>query len=303
LNLHAYAPSENGASSIAFRSFNAQYPFFSRFGILVAGIRCTLGEIDAAYGSNLRKAIEGYQKAGGLNVTGVVDAPTWTALNADAAPILTPYTLLDTDVAGPFEAIPKKMADQAKMASLGYTSAAEALGEKFHVSPKLLIVLNPGKDFSRVGEEIAVPNIAAADPLPKAAKIIVDESNRTLTVVDANGKTVAQFPATTGSKYDPLPLGNWKVKGVARNPVFHYNPKLFWDASPGDTKTTIPPGPNNPVGVVWIDLSKEHYGIHGTPEPSRIGKTQSHGCIRLTNWDAAALAQSVAGGVDVLMQK
>jgi lipoprotein-anchoring transpeptidase ErfK/SrfK len=274
-----------------------------RAQVLLDRAHFSSGEIDAAYGSNLRKAIEGYQKAGGLNVTGVVDAPTWTALNADAAPILTPYTLLDTDVAGPFEAIPKKMADQAKMASLGYTSAAEALGEKFHVSPKLLIVLNPGKDFSRVGEEIAVPNIAAADPLPKAAKIIVDESNRTLTVVDANGKTVAQFPATTGSKYDPLPLGNWKVKGVARNPVFHYNPKLFWDASPGDTKTTIPPGPNNPVGVVWIDLSKEHYGIHGTPEPSRIGKTQSHGCIRLTNWDAAALAQSVAGGVDVLMQK
>ena len=274
-----------------------------RAQVLLDRAHFSSGEIDAAYGSNLRKAIEGYQKAGDLNVTGVVDGPTWTALNADSAPILTPYTLLDTDVAGPFEAIPKKMADQAKMASLGYTSAAEALGEKFHVSPKLLMMLNPGKDFSRAGEEIAVPNIAAADPLPKAAKIIVDESDRTLTVVDANGKTVAQFPATTGSKYDPLPIGNWKVKGVARNPVFHYNPKLFWDASPGDTKTTIPPGPNNPVGVVWIDLSKEHYGIHGTPEPSRIGKTQSHGCIRLTNWDAAALAQSVAGGVDVLMQK
>ncbi|MEO8407370.1 MAG: L,D-transpeptidase [Oxalobacteraceae bacterium] len=274
-----------------------------RAQVLLDRAHFSSGEIDAAYGSNLRQAIEGYQKAGGLEVTGIIDGPTWDALNVDTALILTPYTLLDTDLAGPFEPIPKKMANQAKMASLGYASAAEALGEKFHLSPKLLALLNPGKDFGRAGEQIVVPNIAAVSALPKAAKVIVDESKRTLTLVDAGGKTIAQFPATTGSKHDPLPLGNWKVTGIARNPVFHYNPKLFWDANPGDTKTTIPSGPNNPVGVVWVDLSKEHYGIHGTPEPSRIGKTQSHGCIRLTNWDAAALAQSVAGGVDVLLQK
>jgi lipoprotein-anchoring transpeptidase ErfK/SrfK len=261
------------------------------------------GEIDAAYGSNLRTAIDGYQKASGLKVTGTIDAPTWAALNDDTAPILISYTLLDTDVAGPFEPIPTEMADKAKMVALGYASAAEALGEKFHVSPKLLTLLNPGKDLGRAGEEIVAPSIAAAGELPKAAKVIVDRSDSTLTLVDASGKAIAQFPATTGSRHDPLPLGNWKVRGISRNPVFHYNPKLFWDANPGDTKATIPAGPNNPVGVVWVDLSKEHYGIHGTPEPSRIGKTQSHGCIRLTNWDAAALAQSVAVGVEVLMQE
>jgi lipoprotein-anchoring transpeptidase ErfK/SrfK len=148
-----------------------------------------------------------------------------------------------------------------------------------------------------------VPNVATLSELPKAVKVIVDGSDHTLSVVDASGKVVAQFPATTGSKHDPLPLGVWKVQGVARNPEFHYNPKLFWDASPGDSKAIVAAGPNNPVGLVWIALSKAHYGIHGTPEPSTIGRTLSHGCIRLTNWDAAALAQSVVTGVEVLLQE
>jgi lipoprotein-anchoring transpeptidase ErfK/SrfK len=195
------------------------------------------------------------------------------------------------------------MMEKAKLPALGYESPLEALGEKFHASPKLLQQLNPGKDFATAGQQIVVPDVNSPAPLPKAAKVVVDKSDSVVMLVDAAGKTIAQYPATMGSEHDPLPLGEWKIRGVSRNPEFHYNPALFWDANPTHEKATIPPGPNNPVGVVWIDLSKDHYGIHGTPEPSKISKTQSHGCIRLTNWDALALAQAVSPGMTALLQE
>jgi lipoprotein-anchoring transpeptidase ErfK/SrfK len=147
-----------------------------------------------------------------------------------------------------------------------------------------------------------VPNVQDSAPLPLGGKIVVDRSDRTLTLVDATGKVVAQFPTTTGSVHDPLPAGNWKVRRVSINPHFHYNPKLFWDAQAEEKEAMIAAGPNNPVGVAWINLSKLHYGIHGTPVPASIGKTQSHGCIRLTNWDVALLAAAVAEGTEVVLQ-
>jgi lipoprotein-anchoring transpeptidase ErfK/SrfK len=177
----------------------------------------------------------------------------------------------------------------------------EALGEKFHASPALLQRLNPGATFA-AGEDILVPNVLGQAELPKADHVVVDKSDATVSLVDAAGNTFAQFPATMGSEHDPLPIGAWKIQGVANAPAFHYNPALFWDADPTHAKATIAPGPNNPVGVVWIDLSKDHYGIHGTPEPATVGKTQSHGCIRLTNWDALTLSHAVAPGMGALLQ-
>jgi lipoprotein-anchoring transpeptidase ErfK/SrfK len=260
------------------------------------------GEIDGAAGSNLRAAIGGYQKAKGIDATGSMNAATWTALNADSADALTTYTIADADIAGPFQPIPEDMAAKAKLSALGYETSLEALAEKFHASPALLKRLNPGKDLAKAGEQIIVPNVEGTEPLPKGGKIVVDKTSRTLTLFDSAGKAIAQFPASTGSDHDPLPVGNWKIIGISKNPVFHYNPKLFWDAEAGEKAAKIPAGPNNPVGVAWISLSKPHYGIHGTPVPASIGKTQSHGCIRLTNWDVTALIASVAGGTEVVLQ-
>ncbi|QBE62032.1 L,D-transpeptidase family protein [Pseudoduganella lutea] len=259
------------------------------------------GEIDGKVGSNMRQAIAGFQKARGLQVTGTMDQATWNALE-DRQPILGSYTITDVDVQGPYGPVPESMGDKAKLASLHYETIEEALGERFHASPELLKQMNPGKNFMRAGETILVPNTGATGPLPAAAKLVVDDSDRTLSLLDESGKVIAQFPASTGSEHDPLPVGTWKINGVGRNPDYRYNPKLFWDAKPGEGKAMIKPGPNNPVGVVWIDLSKEHYGIHGTPVPSKIGKTESHGCIRLTNWDAAKVANVVTPGFEVILQ-
>jgi lipoprotein-anchoring transpeptidase ErfK/SrfK len=261
------------------------------------------GEIDGAYGSNTQQALAGFQKTHGLDPTGKLDDATWNALNADTAPTLVTYTLLDADVAGPFRPVPTDMMEMAKLPTLGYSSPQEGLGEKFHASPALLEKLNPGKDLGRAGEQILVPDVVGTPPLAPAARIVVSKEGRTLELQDAAGTVLSQYPVSSGSEHDPLPIGTWKVDGVHRNPTYHYNPKLFWDAKPGDKRTTVAAGPNNPVGVVWIDLSKPHYGIHGTPVPGTIGKTESHGCIRMTNWSAAEVAGLVQPGTEVVLEE
>ena len=257
------------------------------------------GEIDGHDGSNTRAALEAFRDHRKLSDA----AAAQEALAADGTPAVVEYALSEADVAGPFEeAIPEDMMAKAQLPSLGYTSPLEALAEKFHCSPRLIEELNPGAAFDRAGLRVRVPNVHTALP-PPAAKVLVDHSQRAVYSLDARGAVLARYPATMGSAHDPLPVGVWKVTGVFQNPKFHYNPDLFWDAEAGHAKATLPPGPNNPVGVVWIDLSKEHYGIHGTPEPSTVGKTQSHGCIRLTNWDAAELASMVEPGTVALLQE
>jgi len=243
---------------------------------------------------------------------------------------VTLYRITPEDAAGPFVTIPKGMMQQASLSALGYTSLLEAIAERFHCSPTLLRHLNPDALFTE-GEEIKVPNVEAmvlpmapskthlkkpseqlapeatvdrkAVPAKPKVVVTVTKSLSALTVTDASGRVLFYAPVTSGSRHDPLPIGKWKVNGAKFNPNFHYNPHLFWNADPRDAKATVPPGPNNPVGLVWIDISKAHYGLHGTPEPSMIGRTHSHGCVRLTNWDALKLAGMVKPGTRVIFKK
>jgi lipoprotein-anchoring transpeptidase ErfK/SrfK len=275
------------------------------------------GALDGQIGPSTKKALAAYHEAHGGEPP-VTDP-------------ITKYQITEADVAGPFvEDIPSDLVEQSKLKSLGYRTPLEMLAERFHATPALLQRLNPGARFA-AGEEITVPNVEPmrlpADP-PKEEKkptpaekkadakaaqaeaaakpavtVTVSKSTSALTVTDGSGKVVMYAPVTTGSEQDPLPLGDWKVNGVSINPPFRYNPDLFWDADPAHTKALIPPGPNNPVGLVWVDISKEHYGLHGTPEPSHIGRTESHGCVRLTNWDALRLAALVKPGTPVVFRE
>lgn len=238
---------------------------------------------------------------------GVSQAP---GSDASQTMALTTYIIALEDVAGPFVPLPRVagrdagerlMLREAKLPRLNYESALQLLAEKFHSSPGLLVELNPGKRFNKAGEKITVPNVLTPEPAP-ATSVIVDGASSSVTAFDSGGKILAFYPATVGSLHDPLPVGNWTMEEVSWYPKFKYNPQLFWDAENKNPRATLPAGPKSPVGVVWIGLSKKHYGIHGTPNPSLIGVTQSHGCVRLTNWDAAELGKIVRVGTPVTLK-
>ncbi len=295
------APAALTASSVNDAAWDAGDAALLRAQVLLDRAHFSPGEIDAGAGGNTTQAIAGFQQHRDLTPSGTLDSETWAALTAGAPAALVSHTLTDADVAGPFREAPADMMERSRLDTLGYERIEEVLGERFHVSPALLARLNPDAAYT-AGAQILVPNVADVPALAKPARVVVDESDAVLRLVDAAGKVYAQFPASTGSEHDPLPVGDWKIEGVATDPTFHYNPELFWDADPSHAKATLPPGPNNPVGVVWIDLSKPHYGIHGTPVPANVGKTESHGCIRMTNWSARRVADAVGPGTDVVLQ-
>ena len=269
------------------------------------------GEIDGLGGYNTRRALEGFQRARQLPATGRAGRAVLDALGAGDAPTITEYTITADDLAGPFTpVIPADVLLQAALPALGYTGPLEMFGERFHASPSLLQRINPGATFQKAGEVIRVPNVPPA-PSPDVpgtdghADVVVTVSKRArvLRVQGADRTVLLQAPVTVGSEHDRLPIGEWAVTGLSPNPVFHYNPDLFWDAEPSHSMAHIQAGPNNPVGVMWIGVTPEHYGLHGTPEPSRVGHTASHGCVRLTNWDVLRVAARVTKGARVIFEE
>jgi lipoprotein-anchoring transpeptidase ErfK/SrfK len=261
--------------------------------VMLDRLQFSPGQIDGAEGLNTLNAMDAFQRERGRRVSDLV--------TASAAPPTVRYTITAADMATPIvKVIPPDMIAKSKLPRMDYTSHLEMLGERFHSSPELLKWLNPELKIAK-GAHLIVPNVRVTrtDKPPRDVVVRVSESDAALTVRDRSGRIMMYAPVTTGSTDDPLPVGSWSVTAVARNPPYSYNPKLFWDADPSHGKATIPPGPNSPVGVVWIDLSKPHYGIHGTPEPGTVGYTASHGCVRLTNWDALRLAGIVRAGTKV----
>lgn len=294
------------------------------------------GVVDGKMGISTVNALRGFQIANDLKVSGELDAPTTAALRQWQRISATRLVTVPASYAeATFVPIPEKASERAKLAAMGYESVLEKLAERFHTTPEVIKALNPNAAFAApvadadeavpvvvaAGTSLRVPNVGAdaivaadvdnADWLatltslgvgtdqPDAERIEVSKKAGTMKVFDAGGKLVALFTVTTGSEHDPLPIGSWKVKGVGRNPDYAFNPALLRDVPASEGKHRLPPGPNGPVGVVWIDLNKEHYGLHGTPEPQAIGRSESNGCVRLTNWDAARLAQMVSFGTKV----
>lgn len=259
------------------------------------------GVIDGQDGENVKNAIAAYERANGLPEDGVLDADVWAKLTADTGPIVTDYTITESDVAGPYTpTIPKDYAEMAKLDRLGFSGPLEALAERFHMDAALLTALNPGADLTMAGTKIVVAH-PAREALPaKVATIQVDKARKQVRAYDSAHKLLAAYPATVGSADLPTPSGELAVRTIAPAPTWTYDPSRlnFGDKSAG--KLTIKAGPNNPVGAVWIDLTKDTYGIHGAPEPRLVGKTASHGCVRLTNWDAVQLSKAVEKGTKVV---
>jgi len=268
--------------------------------ILLDRAHFSTGEIDGVPSVKITRALKAFQEQNNLEITGVPDAGTTQALNATAENMLIDYTLTAADLDVKLvKSIPRTMLAKSKLQRLRYTSLSEALSERFQVSPNVFKFLNPTATFS-VGSTVKIP--AVGGPLAaQVSSIVVSKANSSLTLRDAQNKIVGYYPVTLGAQVSPSPSGTLKVKSITKNPYYNYDPERF--ESKGTTiKVTLPPGPNNPVGLVWIALSKRHYGIHGTPDPSKISKTNSHGCIRLVNWDALEVADAVAAGVPVLIE-
>jgi lipoprotein-anchoring transpeptidase ErfK/SrfK len=273
-----------------------------RVQVLLARAQFSPGEIDGKLGENAEKALKAFAEAKRLTPSEVFNEDVWKALvTGNAEAVIVEYKIAESDVKGPFlEKLPAKMEDMKSLKALGYTSPREGIAEKFHMSEGLLEALNPKEKFDKAGETILVANVLTKPAKLTIGRIEVDKSRQTVKAFGPSGDLVAFFPATVGSEEKPTPSGSFKVVSVDANPNYRYNPDYKFKGVKSREAFTIKPGPNSPVGSYWIGLSAEGIGIHGTSNPSKVSKSESHGCVRLTNWDVALLGSNIKKGTPVV---
>ena len=290
-------------------------PIALRLQVLLDRAGFSPGIIDGTWGRNAVAALRYFESASasdttaaGSDTASTIDRAVYEQLLASGggAPAIVSYTVTAADLAGPFVQIPDDVYEKAKLKCLCFTSLEEELAERFHTTPRLLMQLNPGVDLTKIasGTSLIVPNVAdsAAPAIDRVAKLVVSKTGFWTHALDSAGRVLYHFPSTLGAGYDPSPTGDFRITGISQNPPFHYQPTLFAEVPDSKPTARLPAGPNSPVGTVWMGLSKPHYGIHGTSTPETIGYASSHGCVRLTNWDAKRLSGVVKAGVPVIFQ-